>query len=203
MRLRHLLLSVLSIAFLCVSSSLAHAQTTSAAPRVRIAIAGLAHGHLGRIIRLIKANPQVELVGLQDADPRLHALMAERYDLAPTLFHTDLDAMLDAVKPQGVAGFGTTFDHKAVVEAAAARGIHVMVEKPLAVSMAHARAIRDAAARGKIHVIVNYETTWYPSHAKLWTLIKEQRAAGEIRGRGRSRDRCGRSTPASRGEAER
>ena len=56
-----------------------------------------------------------------------------------------------------------------------------MVEKPLAVSMAHARAIRDAAARGKIHVIVNYETTWYPSHAKLWTLIKEQKVAGEIR----------------------
>lgn len=173
--MRHLLPSLLSIALVCLSTVPAHAQATAGAPRVRIAIAGLAHGHLGRIIRLIKANPQVELVGLQDADPKLHALMAERYDLPRTLFHTDLDAMLDAVKPQGVAGFGTTVDHKAVVEAAARRGIHVMVEKPLAVSMAHARAIRDAAARGKIHVIVNYETTWYPSHAKLWTWVREPR----------------------------
>jgi predicted dehydrogenase len=173
MRVRHLLLSILSSALVCLASSPASAQAPSAPPRVRIAIAGLAHGHLGRIIRLIKANPQVELVALQDADPKLHALMAERYGLPRSLFHTDLDAMLDAVKPQGVAGFGTTFDHKAVVEAAARRGIHVMVEKPLAISMAHARAIRDAAARGKIHVIVNYETTWYPSHAKLWTLIRK------------------------------
>ena len=36
-----------------------------------------------------------------------------------------------------------------------------MVEKPLAVSVAHGREIAAAAARGKIHVLVNYETTWY------------------------------------------
>ena len=178
MRFRHLSLLVV---FVCISIGPVLAQTPVSSKPVRIAIAGLAHGHLGRIIRLIKANPNVELVGLQDADPKLHALMAERYGLPKSLFHADLDAMLDATKPEGVAGFGTTFDHKAVVEAAAGRGIHVMVEKPLAVSMADARAIEDAATRGKIHVLVNYETTWYASHAKLWTLIKEQKVAGEIR----------------------
>ena len=159
----------------------AAAEQAGPAPKVRIAIAGLAHGHLGRIVRLIKASPDVELVGLQDADPKLRALMAERYDLPASLFHADLDAMLAATKPQAVAGFGTTFDHKAVVEAAARRGIHVMVEKPLAVSTAHATAIRDAARRGNIHVIVNYETTWYPSHAAIWRVMKEQKAGGEIR----------------------
>jgi predicted dehydrogenase len=157
------------------------AQTPPAPKPVRIAIAGLAHGHLGRIVRLIKANPNVELVGLQDADPKLNALMAERYGLSKSLFHTSLDGMLDATRPEGVAGFGTTFDHKAVVEAAARRGIHVMVEKPLAVSLADARAIQAAAAKGKIHVLVNYETTWYASHAKLWALVKEQKVAGDIR----------------------
>ena len=56
-----------------------------------------------------------------------------------------------------------------------------MMEKPLAVSVEHARAIRDAAARGGIHVIVNYETTWYRSHAALWKLVKQEGALGEIR----------------------
>jgi predicted dehydrogenase len=179
MRLRPLLVIAASVTVSFTAPAVA--QISVSAKPVRIAIAGLAHGHLGRIVRLIKANPEVELVGLQDADPKLHALMAERYGLAPSLFHTNLDAMLDATKPEGVAGFGTTFDHKAVVEAAARRGIHVMVEKPLAVSMADARAIEAAAAKGKIHVLVNYETTWYASHAKLWTLVKEQKVAGEIR----------------------
>jgi predicted dehydrogenase len=29
--------------------------------------------------------------------------------------------------------------------------------------------------------MVNYETTWYPSHGTIWSLIKERRAAGDIR----------------------
>ncbi len=64
------------------------------------------------------------------------------------------------------------------MEAAAARGVHVMMEKPLAVSTAHAGRIRDAAEKGKVHVFVNYETTWYPSHGAIWALMKERRAAG-------------------------
>jgi predicted dehydrogenase len=30
-------------------------------------------------------------------------------------------------------------------------------------------------------VLVNYETTWYPSHGAIWKLVKEQRALGDIR----------------------
>src|SRR5581483_9413583 len=44
----------------------------------------------------------------------------------------------------------------------------------------HARAIQAAAGRGHIHVIVNYETTWYRSHGEMWTLLKEQHAGGNI-----------------------
>ena len=70
--------------------------------------------------------------------------------------------------------FGTTADHPVVVEAAAPRGIHVMMEKPLAVSIADGDRIRRRPRRGKIHVIVNYETTWYPSHAAIWRLMKQR-----------------------------
>ena len=157
------------------------ASAQPAPPPVKIVIAGVAHGHIGRIVRLIKASSDVELVGLYDKDPALHAVMAKRFDLAPTLFFGDLDAMLDKTRPQAVAAFGTTADHPVVVESAARRGIHVMMEKPLAVSSADADRIRQAAAKGKIHVIVNYETTWYPSHAAIWTLMKERKAGGEIR----------------------
>jgi predicted dehydrogenase len=30
-------------------------------------------------------------------------------------------------------------------------------------------------------VMVNYETTWYKSHGELWKVVKEQKAAGDIR----------------------
>jgi predicted dehydrogenase len=32
-----------------------------------------------------------------------------------------------------------------------------------------------------VDVFVNYETTWYPSHGAIWTLMKEKKSAGEIR----------------------
>jgi predicted dehydrogenase len=174
---------LVACALLLVSPLRAIGQSSppAASAPVKIAIAGLAHGHLGRIVRLIKASSDVELVGLYDKDPALHAMMAKRYDLPPALFFTDLDAMLDKTRPQAVAAFGTTADHPIVVEAAARRGIHVMMEKPLAVSNADAERIRVAAAKGKVHVIVNYETTWYPSHAAIWELMKDRQAGGEIR----------------------
>ena len=166
-------------AFLLIGSLSVSAQP-AAAP-VKIAIAGVAHGHIGRIVRLIKASTDVELVGLYDKDPTLHAVMAKRHDLSPALFFNDLDVMLDKTRPQAVAAFGTTADHPVVVEAAARRGMHVMMEKPLAVSVADGERIRQAAAKGKIHVIVNYETTWYPSHAAIWALMKERKVGGDIR----------------------
>jgi predicted dehydrogenase len=56
-----------------------------------------------------------------------------------------------------------------------------MMEKPLAVSNTHAQRIRRAAEKGGIQVLVNYETTWYPSLGGVEALFKEQKAAGAIR----------------------
>src|SRR5262249_29635189 len=88
---------------------------------------------------------------------------------------------LDKVKPEAVATFTSTYDHPAIVEACAARHIPVMMEKPLAVSMEHARAIQRAVQSGSIPVVINYETTWYKSHQAMWDLIKHQQAAEKIR----------------------
>jgi predicted dehydrogenase len=123
----------------------------------------------------------VEIAGIFDPDIALQHRYAQRYGLAESMFFTNLGAMLDRVKPEAVASFTSTFDHALVVEACARRHIHVMMEKPLAVNMEDARAIARAAHDGGIHVIVNYETTWYASHGAMWRLIKEQQAAGDIR----------------------
>lgn len=149
-------------------------------PPLRLAIAGLVHGHVDGFLRAARARSNIQIAGVFDPDTALHKKYAQKYGLPDSVFFTDLGAMLDSVKPEAVATFTSTFDHPLVVEACAKRHIHVMMEKPLAVSMDHARAIRAAAGRGNIHVIVNYETTWYRSHGEMWTLFKEQHAGGNI-----------------------
>jgi predicted dehydrogenase len=80
-----------------------------------------------------------------------------------------------------VATFTSTFQHRQVVEMCAPRGIHVMMEKPLAVSLADARAIAAAARNGGIQVIVNYETTWYLGNQNAYAIVHDQHAIGDVR----------------------
>jgi scyllo-inositol 2-dehydrogenase (NADP+) len=150
-------------------------------PPLRLAIAGLVHGHVSGFLRGAQGRSDVQIVAIFDPDPALLHRYGEQYRIPESTRFTDLKTMLDRVKPEAIASFTNTRDHTAVVEAAAPRHVHVMMEKPLAVSTGDAQRIRRAAEAGAIQVLVNYETTWYPSHGAMWTLLKERKAAGDIR----------------------
>src|SRR5262245_22892215 len=140
---------------LLVLSAVAVAQPSQAqtpAPPMRLAIAGLVHGHVSGFLRAALARRDVEIVGVFEPDAALLKKYAATFKLPDGVLFGDLAAMLDRAKPEAVASFTNTLDHPVVVEAAAARRIHVMMEKPLAVSNAHAQRIRRAAETGKIQV---------------------------------------------------
>lgn len=159
----------------------AHAQEPAGPKPLRLAIAGLVHGHVSGFLRGAQGRRDVEIVGIFDPDKVLLQHYGQRYKIPDAALFTDLAEMLDRTKPEAVASFTNTYDHPAIVEAAASRHIPVMMEKPLAVSNAHARRIQRAAERGGVNVFVNYETTWYPSLGSVWTLMKDKKSAGEIR----------------------
>lgn len=147
----------------------------------RLAIVGLDHGHVDTCLAEVLARSDVQLVGVVEPKPALAGQYAERYRLPGALVFSSLEEMIKTAKPEGVMVFTSTFEHKQVVDTCAPHGVHVMMEKPLAVSMEHARAMQKAARLHPIHVIVNYETTWYPSHALAYALVREQGAVGELR----------------------
>ena len=59
------------------------------------------------------------------------------------------------------------------MEECAKLGIHAMMEKPMAVSYKDALAMAEAARRGKIHVLVDYETSWYGSNKAAYDLLAQ------------------------------
>ena len=95
------------------------------------------------------------------------------------VFNT-IEEMITTTHPQAVTAFGTIYDHLKVVEKCAPLGIHVMVEKPLAVSLEHAKRMEKLAKENNIHLLTNYETTWYPSNHKAYDLLKSG-AIGDLR----------------------
>ncbi len=179
---RRVLQSATALAGLAAFPKPAAALTqVQAEPPVRIAIAGLVHGHVRGHMNAMAKRQDVALVGVQEPDAALRASFGARHGIDDARLFADLDRLLTTTKPEALVVYTNTFDHLAVIETAARHRVHVMVEKPLAVSAAHATSIAAAAKQGGIHVLVNYETTWYRSHRAIWTLMHERRTGGRIR----------------------
>lgn len=153
----------------------------NAAEPFRLGIAGLVHGHVAGFLKAAKERKDVQIVGIFDPDPVLVAKYGGIFGVPEAARFNSLQAMLEAAHPEAVATFTSTAGHRAVVEACAARKTPVMMEKPLATNPADARAIAAAAKSSGIPVMVNYETTWYQSHAEIWRLVRQNNSVGDIR----------------------
>jgi predicted dehydrogenase len=155
------------------------AQTSMEKP-IRLAIAGMTHSHIAFFMGR-KNKSDFDLVGIYEPNREMALRYAKKYDFDPKLIYDNLDKMLDAVKPQAVAAFGSILGHTAVVEACAPRGIDVMVEKPLATTVEQAVRMEGLAKKYHIHLLTDYETSWYPSTAKSFQLVNDSDFVGNVR----------------------
>ena len=152
----------------------------SAAP-LKVGIVGLVHGHVAAFLGGgamtpaggILSRPDVTLVGVVEPDRKLFDSYAAKYHLAPSLYFKSIAEMAAKAQPQAVLVFTAASEHRAVVEECARLGVNVMMEKPLAFTYDDALAMQRAAARGKIHVLVDFETSWYPSNSEANRLLAE------------------------------
>ena len=170
------LLATLLFAMLTASG----AQTATNPAPLRVAIAGMVHGHVEGFFQRSLHRPDIQMVGIAEPDQQVAARYAAQFGLDRSLLFTDLEEMLRKTRPQAVLIYTNTYDHRKVVEICARHGIPVMMEKPLAVSAEDAHAIAEAARKGKIQVLVNYETSWYPSNHAAYDMAHDK-SIGDIR----------------------
>lgn len=137
---------------------------------LKIGVAGLNHGHVGWVFTANKRS-DIEIVGIAEPNRELAERYMKQHGLPMDLVFDTLEEMLEKTKPEAVTGFGTTFAHLEIVQHCAPRGIHVMVEKPLAVSLEHAKEMKTLAEKHNIHLITNYETSWYATNEKAHELF--------------------------------
>lgn len=149
---------------------------------IRVGIAGMTHGHVGQVFSVIgKQLQDVEIVGFAEPNKALALRILKDRHLPDSLWFPNLAALIAKTKPEAVCAFNSIYEHLEVVKTCAPKGIHVMVEKPLAVNMTHLREMQRLVRQYKIHLLTNFETTWYPSHAMVGQMVKEEKSLGEIR----------------------
>jgi len=146
---------------------------------IRLAIVGMTHGHIDFILGR-KDKTDFQLVGIYEPNTELAQRLAKKYGFDSKLVYNNLENMLDKVKPEAAVAFGSIFEHMAAVEACAPRGIHVMVEKPLATNVEHAQRMVGLAEKYHIHLLTDYETSWYPTTAKSFQLVNDSNFIGKI-----------------------
>ncbi|WP_133577441.1 Gfo/Idh/MocA family protein [Pedobacter metabolipauper] len=165
---------ILLFILLITSAAYSNAQT-----KLNVVLAGLSHDHVNLIMNSY-AKGEVNIIAIAEQNPVLVERFKKRFKFADSIFYTDLKEALKYKKPDVVLAFNAINDHLAVVEVSAPLGISVMVEKPLAVTVKQAERMAELARLHKIHLLTNYETTWYPSNQEAYTRVKDN-TIGEIR----------------------
>lgn len=131
-------------------------------------------GSMGRNhVRVLSDLPGVELRAIVDANTQVTAHLAHRYRVPA---YPTLEAMLDELTPQAAVVAVPTVEHLRIASALIERGVHVLVEKPIAASVAEARElIARAEARG-VALFVGHIERFNPAVLEL----RRRLSAGEL-----------------------
>ena len=133
--------------------------------RLRVAIVGA--GYFSQFhYEAWRRCPEVELVGLAERDPERGRAMAERFGVLAVC--ASIQALLEETRPDLVDIITPPETHEAMIAAAAAHGVPMVCQKPLAPSLAEARALVEMAEAAGVPLIVHENFRFQPwyRHAK-------------------------------------
>ncbi|MEM9372646.1 MAG: Gfo/Idh/MocA family oxidoreductase [Planctomycetota bacterium] len=157
----------------CSPSVADDAIDRNSAEPLRLAVIGLVHGHVEGVLWAARDRNDIEIVGVFDPSRALFDKFGARYGLDPSIYFDDLDSMLDRTRPEAASVMTSIAGHLEAAEACAPRGVHMLVEKPLAFSNEDAEAMASLAREHGVLLLTNYETSWYASVRTAARLARE------------------------------
>lgn len=142
--------------------------------KIRVAVIGA--GNMGKNhLRNYFMLPESDLVGLADINPATKKL-ADEYNAE---FYTDYKEMLDELDPDAVSIVVPTPFHFEVASEVMSRGIHCMLEKPIASTVDEANKLIDIAKKNEVVFTVGHIEHYNPLVVKLKELLDKE-TVGEV-----------------------
>lgn len=152
--------------------------------KYRVGIIGFGHMHINNVAQIYAGHPQVEWVACADTVPLGPELRKAPYTrewnrdnvMAKVGIPTYYDVFYEMLVKESLDIVIVTCEnaqHPEVVEACAAAGVHVCVEKPMAASLADALRMVRACVANDTTMIVNWPLTWSPAACYAKTLLDE------------------------------
>ncbi|MGI9148385.1 MAG: Gfo/Idh/MocA family protein [Chloroflexota bacterium] len=141
--------------------------------RIRLGLVDASHLHFRGLIKAALDCPTAQVVGMSIEDAEQRAFYSATYPDVPA-FQT-AEELYDRGQPEAIITCADNKNAAAVVAAAAARGVHVMKEKPMAATLALADEISTTAARAGVRLMVNWATNWSPAYHHAKRLVDDGR----------------------------
>src|SRR4051794_7291228 len=142
--------------------------------KIRLAMHGL-DGHTAEILDPLPDLADVEFVALSGTQQEIARPSKNRY-LTAARKYASLGEMLDREKPDVVAVCNNNADRAAAVIEVARRGVHVIAEKPLAISRAQYNQVKSTVQSSGSHISLLLPMRFSPHFAALREIV----ASGEI-----------------------
>jgi glucose-fructose oxidoreductase len=142
----------------------------------RIAGISFDHMHMGDLLRQVAGHPRAEIVGIADDNPENAASVAlacARLAIPGDRVFRTAEECLMQTRPDIVILCPATARHAEFVERVAPFGVHVLVEKPFAASLADADRMIAAQARTGKRLLINWPLAWFPPHITSKRLLDE------------------------------
>lgn len=143
----------------------------------RLGIAGLVHDHVWRELGHWARTERVEFTAAADPNPPLRERVEREFG-ANRLFD-DPAAMFEQCDLDVVQVCTSNRDAEPVVKAAAERGVHIVLEKPLSATLAQGERMCEAAEQGGVRFFINWPNRWRLPTLEAWNLVK-QGAIGDV-----------------------
>ena len=123
---------------------------------MKLGIIGLGHRMNSMLNKFRKVDPELEVVGLVDANPDQARERLTEGERSTASFYQSVEDLVRSTKPDALA-IGTRCDSHAPLAIEAAHfGLPIYLEKPIATSMAQARQLEAAFAKSQSPVLVSF-----------------------------------------------
>ena len=147
--------------------------------KLNVVVDGLTHALVYDVINDY-VNGDINIIAIVEPNLNVVAKFKRMLSFPQNIYYADLARALKDHKPDVVLAYNATSEHIDVVEVAAPLGIPVMVEKPLCLDGEEAERIAFLAKKYNIKVLTNYEITWLPSNAEIYTKVNREKKIGAI-----------------------
>jgi len=137
------------------------------------------HAHMGDLLREVHEHPNAEIVGICDDVGARMGDAVKTFGIASERVYCEIEHCVRETKPDLAILCPATARHADCVEAVAALGVDILLEKPFAASLADADRILAAVKKSGVRLAINWPLRWYPAHVTTKRLIDEG-AIGEI-----------------------